>query len=63
MATRARLSHAEIAQAKALAEGNGLRLRGYEKRPDGTIKLEFSDPEEQDNSNWFAGSPLYKGAA
>ena len=59
-----RITSAEIERAKAAANGAGLRLVGLEKRPDGTVKFEFGDFEDlPDNSRWFAGSPLYKGAA
>lgn len=53
-----RVSSADISQAKAAAEKAGLRLVAFEKRPDGTVKLEFGEPEEADD--WRAGSPLYK---
>lgn len=53
----ARVSPAEIAQAKAAAEKSGLRLSAIEKRPDGTVKLEFGEFEAA--NDWRAGSPLY----
>lgn len=56
----ARISSAEIEYAKAAAEKAGLRLAALEKRPDGTVKLEFG--EFTANDDWRAGSPLY-GAA
>lgn len=58
----ARISAADVLRAKEAAEEAGLRLRGLEKRPDGTLKLEFGEPEA-DNHNFFAGSPLYKEAS
>lgn len=54
----ARISSAEVAQAKAVAEQNGLRLAAVEKRPDGTLKLEFSEFQAM-NDDWREGSPLY----
>lgn len=54
----ARISPAEIVRAKAAAEEAGLRLTALEKRPDGTLKLEFG--ELQANDDWRAGSPLYE---
>jgi hypothetical protein len=54
-------TQAEIAQAKQLAEGAGLRLTGIEKRPDGTVKLEFGEYEA--NDDWRDGSPLYGHAS
>lgn len=57
----ARISAAEIVRAKVEAEKAGLRLRGLEKRPDGTIKFEFAEIEESNGDGWFAGSPLYGG--
>lgn len=59
----ARISAAEIVRAKVEAEKAGLRLRGLEKRPDGTIKFEFAEPDEGSGDGWFAGSPLYRDVA
>lgn len=56
----ARISSAEIEQAKAAAEKAGLRLAALEKRPDGTVKMEFG--EFVANDDWRAGSPLYERA-
>jgi hypothetical protein len=58
------LLHVSTLRASILraAEVAGLRLVGLEKRPDGTVKFEFGDLEEQSNENWFAGGPLYKSA-
>lgn len=53
-----RISEAEIARAKVAAEAAGLRLTAMEKRPDGTVKFEFG--EFNDNDDWRAGSPLYE---
>lgn len=52
-----RISSAEIERAKLAANDAGVKLVGFEKRPDGTIKLEFGDYGEED---WRAGSPLYE---
>jgi hypothetical protein len=57
MSKAARISCAEIEHAKAVAEKAGLRLMALEKRPDGTVKLEFGDPEAA--NDFWAGSPLY----
>jgi hypothetical protein len=57
----ARVSSAEITQARDAAEKAGLRLSALEKRPDGTIKLEFGDPAAV-NDDWRDGSPLYGSA-
>ena len=51
-----RVSSAEVLHAKAVAEKAGLRLTALEKRPDGTVKLEFGEFEDAD---WRSGSPLY----
>ena len=53
----ARISPAEIEYAKAAAEKAGLRLAALEKRPDGTVKMEFGDLEAA--NDFWAGSPLY----
>lgn len=57
-----RVSSADIQHAKAVAEKAGLRLTALEKRPDGTIKLEFGEFEQQ-GDDWRAGSPLYERAS
>ncbi len=56
----ARITQAEVLHAKSVAEAAGLRLAGLEKKPDGTVRLEFGEFEEQD---WRAGSPLYRNRA
>jgi hypothetical protein len=53
----ARISSAEVEHAKSVAEKAGLRLTALEKRPDGTVKLEFG--EYAVNDDWRDGSPLY----
>jgi hypothetical protein len=54
----ARISSADIAQAKAAAEEAGLRLAAIEKRPDGSVKLEFG---EAANDDWRRDCTLYDG--
>lgn len=56
-----RITAAEIARAKEAAAEAGLCLTGLEKRPDGTVKLEFAPPQPFD-SDWRDGSPLYRAA-
>lgn len=56
----ARITPADILRAKEAAAEAGLCLKAIEKRPDGSLKLEFSEPSMPDD--WRAGSPLY-GAA
>jgi hypothetical protein len=51
-----RISAAEIERAKDECAKAGVRLVGLEKRPDGSVKFEFGQFEEED---WRAGSPLY----
>jgi hypothetical protein len=53
----ARISSAEVEHAKAVAEKAGLRLAALEKRPDGTVKMEFGDLEAA--NDFWTGSPLY----
>lgn len=54
----ARISSAEVEHARSVAEKAGLRLTALEKRPDGTVKLEFGEMEPA--NDWRAGSPLYQ---
>ena len=57
MTARVRFTQAEIAHAKSVAEANGLRLAGLEKKPDGSVRLEFGEWEPA--NDWRDGSPLY----
>jgi hypothetical protein len=57
VARPARITQAEVQHAKSVAEAAGLRLAGLEKRPDGTVRLEFGEGEP--TNDWRAGSPLY----
>jgi hypothetical protein len=57
-----RISAAEIERAKDECAKAGVRLVGLEKRPDGSVKFEFGEPDFS-NENWFAGGPLYKSAS
>ena len=50
-----RISAADIARAKQAAEEAGLCLTGLEKRPDGTVKLEFAPPQPF-NDDWRVGT-------
>lgn len=61
MTKAARFTQADIKRAKEAADKAGLCLKGFEVRPDGSIKLEFGDIEMTDD--WRAGSPLYQGRA
>jgi hypothetical protein len=58
MSKPARFTQADIARARAAADKAGLRLTGFEKKPDGTIRLEFG--EWTNDNDWRAGSPLYE---
>lgn len=58
MTRAARFSQADLDRARKAADKAGLRLTGYEVRPDGTIRLEFGD-WSQDNDDWRADCQLY----
>lgn len=60
MTRAARITSAEVQHARSVAEAAGLRLAGLEKKPDGTVRLEFGEFEADD---WRAGSPLYRDKA
>lgn len=62
MTKPARFSQADLTRARAAADKAGLRLVGFEVKPDGTIRLEFGD-WSQDNDDWRSGSPLYEQAS
>lgn len=57
MTKPARITAADILNARQAAEDAGLRLTGLERRPDGTLKLEFAEFLPTDD--WRADSPLY----
>jgi hypothetical protein len=59
----ARISAADIVRAKEAAAEAGLCLKALEKRPDGSLKLEFMEPGMPDSGDWWAGSPLYRNVA
>jgi hypothetical protein len=50
-----RISYTEVEHAKAVAEKAGLRLVALEKRPDGTVKIEFGEPA----NDWRSESRLW----
>jgi hypothetical protein len=56
----ARFSQADLIRAVKAAEKAGYRVAGYEIKPDGAIKVELGDQQEED---WRSGSPLYSRAA
>jgi hypothetical protein len=61
MSAPARISAADILRAKTAAEEAGLRLVGLEKRPDGSIKLEFGEPQAF-NDDWRVGTAFERHA-
>jgi hypothetical protein len=63
MTRAARFSQADLTRAVKAAEKAGLSVARVRIAPDGSIELVAGAPEEQDNTNWFAGSPLYRDVA
>jgi hypothetical protein len=63
MTARARFSQADLTRAVKAMENAGMFVARVRIAPDGSIELVAGDPEKADNTNWFAGSPLYKDAA
>ena len=53
MTARARFSQADLTRATKAAEKAGLRVTGWEIRPDGSIRLEFGE-FAPDNDDWRA---------
>ena len=62
MGARVSISSAEVKRAKAAADNAGLRLKAVERKPDGSVRFEFTDEADNDD-DWRAGSPLYAGRA
>jgi hypothetical protein len=56
MGARVSITQAEIQRAKVAAENAGLRLTAVERKPDGTIRVEFG--ENKPDNDWWTGSPL-----
>ena len=60
MSKAAHFSQSDLIRAMKAAEKAGYRVAGYEIRPDGAIKIELGEQQEED---WRSGSPLYSRAA
>lgn len=63
MSRAARFTEADLARALRAFEKAGLCVSRARIAPDGGIEVVAGSPEAQDNTNWFAGSPLYKDKA
>jgi hypothetical protein len=59
----ARFREADVTRAIKAFEKAGLCVSRARIAPDGTIEVIAGAPEDGDNSNWFAGSPLYRDVA
>jgi hypothetical protein len=59
----ARFREADVTRAIKAFEKAGLCVARARIEPDGAIEVIAGNPEASDNSNWFAGSPLYKDKA
>lgn len=62
MSARARFSSADITRAVKAVEKAGLCVGKVRFTSDG-FEIVAGNPDDQDNVNWFAGSPLYKDVA
>ena len=58
-----RFREADVTRAIKAFEKAGLCVARARIEPDGSIEIVAGDPDKADNSNWFAGSPLYKDKA
>ena len=58
-----RFTQADVTRAVKAAEKAGLCVSRVKIGPDGTIELVAGSQEAAENTNWFAGSPLYKDVA
>jgi hypothetical protein len=59
----ARFRESDLTRAIRAFEKAGLSVGRARIGPDGSIEVVAGEPEQRDNSNWFAGSPLYKDVA
>lgn len=62
MSARAAFKQSDIERAVKACEKAGLSVARVKFTQDG-FEIVAGETEGQDNNNWFAGSPLYKGAA
>lgn len=62
MTRPARFTSGDIKRAKEAADKAGLCLKALERKPDGSIRLEFGEFAANDD-DWRAGSPLFEGRA
>lgn len=58
-----RFSQSDLTRAVKAMEKAGMCVSRVRIAPDGSIELVAGEPDTADNTNWFAGSPLYKDAA
>jgi len=63
MTRPARFTQADLTRAIKAAEKAGLFVARARIEPSGAIELIAGSPEAGDNTNWFAGSPLYRDVA
>lgn len=63
MTRAARFSQADLTRAVKAAEKAGMCVARIRIAPDGSIEVIAGQPEPADNTNWFAGSPLYRDVA
>lgn len=63
MTTKAAFKQSDLERAIKAFGKVGLCVARAKIGPDGSIEIIAGDPEDADNSNWFAGSPLYKDKA
>jgi hypothetical protein len=63
VSARARFSSADLTRAVKAAEKAGVCVGRIRIEPDGSIEIVAGEPEKGDNTNWFAGSPLYRDVA
>ena len=63
MTRPARFTSADLTRAMKAAEKAGMCVSRVRIAPDGSIELVAGEPDGQDNSRWFSGSPLYRDAA
>jgi hypothetical protein len=59
----ARFSQADLVRAINAFEKAGLCVKRARIEPNGAIEVIAGEPDKSDNSNFFAGSPLYRDVA
>jgi hypothetical protein len=63
MTRAARFRESDLTRAVKAFEKAGKCVSRARIEPDGAIEIVAGEPDSADNTNWFAGSPLFRNVA